>query len=169
VPVHQIVFGALLVVLLLGMACYFAWRQGRVLNTLQSSDMTNEDRRYTRRQAWIRLICSGLLMVLAILLAASFFLEEPASQLVQEGINNAAKDERVPLSPEQQRFFDIYRGFWGFTLLVLLAVIVLAAVDFFTIRRYGLRQYRKIQAERRAMIESQLARIRSQKNGQDSI
>jgi hypothetical protein len=48
-----------------------------------------------------------------------------------------------------------------------LAIIILAALDFFAIRRFGQRQYRKIQAERRAMIEGELTRLRSQRNGHD--
>jgi hypothetical protein len=44
-------------------------------------------------------------------------------------------------------------------------VIGLAAADFFAIRRYGRQQYRQIQEGRRAMIEGELARLRSQRNG----
>jgi hypothetical protein len=156
-----------LIVILLSVACYFAWKQGRVLTAVQTEDMPAEDRAYLRRQAWLRLAGSGLMVVLAILLAASFFLEEPASGLVHEGERNREQGTMGPLDPEQLRFFEVYRIYWGFVLLVLLGIIGLAAADFFAIRRYGLRQYRQIQQERKAMIENELARIRSQKNGQD--
>jgi hypothetical protein len=164
---HQVIFGALLIVILLGISCYFAWRQGRVLASLQSDDLPAADRIYLRRQAWIRLMCSGLMVVLAIMLATSFFLEEPAGSLVDQGELKREKGEIGPMDPEQRRFFDVYSLFWGFVLLVLLGIIALAAADFFAIRRYGVRQYRQIQQERKAMIENELARIRSQKNGQD--
>jgi hypothetical protein len=167
VEIHQIIFGALLIFILLGVSCYFAWRQGRVLTSVQTEDMPGEDRAYLRRQAWLRLAGSGLMIVLAILLAASFFLEDAANELVHQGQMNREQGTLVPLDPEQQRFFDVYRVYWGFVLLVLLGIIGLAAADFFAIRRYGLRQYRQIQQERKAMIENELARIRSRKNGQD--
>jgi hypothetical protein len=50
-------------------------------------------------------------------------------------------------------------------LILLMSIIFLAAIDFFAIRRFGLRHYRQIQADRRAMIEGELTRIRSQRNG----
>jgi hypothetical protein len=50
-------------------------------------------------------------------------------------------------------------------LVVLLAVVVLAALDLLAIRRWGLRQFRKLQADRRAMIERQASRLRQGRNG----
>ena len=49
--------------------------------------------------------------------------------------------------------------------MVLLGIIILAAFDILAIRRYGLRQYRQIQADRREMIQEEVARIRGQRNG----
>ncbi len=162
---HQIIFGALLILLLLGMASVFAWKQGRVLRSVQVEDLPPDERRFMRSQAWRRLFGSGLMGLLAVLMTAHFYLEEPAGQLVREGEEHAAHGERVPPTPEQQRFVDSYRLFWGGFLLVLLALICLAAVDAFATRRFGFMQYRKIQEERKAMIENELGRIRSQKNG----
>ena len=80
---------------------------------------------------------------------------------------NACAGEKRPLDPNEQQFVDFYRNFWAIVLLVLLAIICLAAVDYFAIRRFGKHQYRKIQADRRAMIEGELTRLRSQRNGHD--
>jgi hypothetical protein len=78
----QIIFGGLLVVGLLGMAGYFIWRQARTLQWLRTAnDLSPDERRYTRNQAWRRLLCSGLLVVLAGMLATSFVLEGPAGAL----------------------------------------------------------------------------------------
>ena len=164
----QVVFGVTLVVVLVAMAGYFAWRQGRTLQSLRDTpDMPAEERRYLRNQAWRRLVCSGLMVVLAILLAAHFSLEGPVNELVAKGEANRAAGEKRPLDANEKQFVDFYRNFWALVLLVLLAIICLAAVDYFAIRRFGKHQYRKIQADRRAMIEGELTRLRSQRNGHD--
>jgi LPS O-antigen subunit length determinant protein (WzzB/FepE family) len=67
--------------------------------------------------------------------------------------------------PSSSGFFHLWSSFWILTLLVLLGVIVLAGLDLIAIRRYGQRHLRQIQADRRAMIEQQIARVRSQRNG----
>jgi hypothetical protein len=71
----------------------------------------------------------------------------------------------VPPTPEQEQFVRLYSLYWIVFLLVLLAVVLLAGVDFFAIRSYGQRQLRRIRADRRAMLEGELARLRSQRNG----
>ena len=68
-------------------------------------------------------------------------------------------------TPAEEEFTRIYAIYWGIVLLLLLAIVILAGIDFFAIRRFGLRHYRQIQADRRAMIEGELSRIRSQRNG----
>jgi hypothetical protein len=166
-PQH-LLFGTVLVVILVGMSLFFIVQQLRALGRLQrADDLPPEDRRYFHNQAWRRLICSTLMIVLAALLALAIFqLEEPAQRLVDQGQAARARGEEAPaMDPEQWRFFDFYRSYWIVLLLVLLVIIGLAAADFFAIRRYGQRHYRRIQEDRRAMIEGQLARLRSQRNG----
>ncbi len=153
----QIVFGVGLVIVLLALAGFFAWRQWETLRRLHlSTDLPADERRYTRNQAWRRLVCCGLMVVMAALLAISFVLEGPASEVVRQ---------KQPLNPEQQKFFNFYARYWLVTLLVLMGMIALAAADLFAIRRYGRRQYRQIQEDRRAMIKEELARLRSRRNG----
>ena len=165
---HQIVFGVVLIIVLLAMAGFFAWRQAKTLRGLQLAvEQDEEERRYLRNQAWRRLLCSGLMVVLAVLLAASFFLEDAANKLVREGETNQQQGIKRPLQEEEQRFLNLYQQFWGVACLVLFLIIVIAGLDYMAIRRYGRRQYRQIQADRRAMIESELARIRSQRNGHE--
>ena len=65
-PTSQIVFGIVLVVVLLGMAGFFGWRQLLTLRIVRTSAaLADEDRRYMRRQAWRRLTCSVVMVVLA--------------------------------------------------------------------------------------------------------
>jgi hypothetical protein len=166
---HQIAFGAALIAMLLFMAVFFAWRQGKTLRGLQTApDLDSEDRRYLRNQAWRRLLCSALMAVLAVLIGASFFLEEGANTLVREGESNQQRGVTRPLQAEEQRFVNLYGQFWGVACLVLLGIIAIAGVDYVAIRRYGKRHYKQIQADRKAMIESELAKLRSQRNGHDT-
>jgi hypothetical protein len=167
----QIIFGTVLIILALGVAGFFAWREVQTLRGLRTQeDLSREDRSYTRNQAWRRLLCSFLMVVFAVLFGGSFFLEEPAQVLAEQ--REAARDQgnELPFNPEQARFAEFYRNYWIIMLLVLLAIIILAALDFFAIRRYGRRHYRQIQADRRALIEdfnNELARMRSQRNGHE--
>ena len=162
----QIAFGVVLIIALVGLSAFVIYRQVGVLRGLRlQPDLPPDDRKYIHNQAWRRLVCSGLMLALAVMLGASFFLEDPAAALVAEGQANREKGETRPLDPEQKQFFDLYRYFWGGVLLLLMAIIFLAALDFFAIRRFGLRHYRQIQEGRRTMIQNELARIRSQRNG----
>jgi hypothetical protein len=163
---NQIAFTSLLIVVLLSLAGFSAWRQWKTLKSFQDEiELSPEDRFYVRRQVRRRLCCAALMVLLAGLLALSFLLEGPANQLVAQGEAARARGEPRPLDPEQQRFFHLWGGFWIVTLLVLLGIIVLAGLDLFAIRRYSRRHLRQIQADRRAMIEDQIVRIRSQRNG----
>src|SRR5262249_29647064 len=69
---------------------------------------------------------------------------------------------------EDKLFIFFYTGYWIAALLVLLGVVGLAFWDLVAIRRYGRRQFQKLQADRRAMIERQAARLRGQRNGHAS-
>jgi hypothetical protein len=165
----ELTFGVLLVVVLLALAGFFAWQQGLALRGLRRApDLSPEDRRYTRNQAWRRLVCSGLMVLLAVMLGVwLFYLGKPLGELA--ALSDAARDRGQPmqLDPEQKRSATLYLYYWLFALMLLLALISLAAVDFFAIRRYGQRHYRQIQADRRAMIEQELVRLRSQRNGHE--
>jgi uncharacterized membrane protein YjgN (DUF898 family) len=164
----QIVLGIAFVIILLAMAGYFAWQQLQARRTLRTSPHLDADERaYLRGQIWRRLVCSILMVILAGLLATSFYLEGPVNQLVREGEANRERGERPPLEPEQERFVRLYNAYWAIFLLILLAVVLVAAGDFFAIRRYGQRQLRRIHADRKAMLEGELARLRSQRNGHE--
>jgi hypothetical protein len=156
----EIASGALLVAVLLGMAVFFMWRQWRALRADSNENQPSEDRRYSRMQAWRRLTCSLLMLVLAGLLVIWLSSYGGAVQdLVDQG-----KGENE-LEPGQRRLLGESLTLVNLMLMVLLAIIALAGWDLLAIRRYGRRHLRQIQADRRAMIEDQIARVRSQRNG----
>jgi hypothetical protein len=164
----QIIFGGALVAVLLFLSLFYGLRESRALRRLRSSEeMPADERRYERNKAWRRLVSSALFLILAGLLAGALvFLEAQAKRIADEHDAHAAAGTEHQLTPEQQRFGRVYHWYWMTFLLVLLAVVLLAAADVWSIRRYGVRQHRKIQADRRAMIERQLVRLRQQRNGE---
>ncbi len=163
----QVVWGVALIAALLGVSVFYAWRQGRALRELRAAeDLPAEEARYRYRQAYRRLVNCALMLVLAVLLAGTLvFLEGPTQKLADErqALLDAGATEPLPdATPEQQRLINNYALTWILILLVLLAIVVLAALDLWSTRKFGLQQYRQIQADRRAMIESQLARMREE-------
>jgi ABC-type Fe3+ transport system permease subunit len=163
----QIIFGAVLVAALLFLALYYGWRQVVALRRLRRNpDLPDDERRYQHRQAVGRLVNSVLLLVLAALLTGIMaYLETPTQQLINQDAAVAPGEKPPERTPEQRQLVLIWGWWWVAFLVVLLAVVVLAALDLWAIRRWGLRQYRKLQADRRAMIERQAARLRHGRNG----
>ncbi len=158
-------FAALIILMLLGLAGFYARRQLRLLGDLRrQTDLAPEDRRFYRGQAWRRLVGCALMLVMAGLLIGSYALgqEDQADQVAHAG---KADGPRPALTPENRQFLQRYSEFWILFTLVLLVLLGLAFVDLWSIRRYGKQQFRQIQAEHRAQLENQVARLRSQRNG----
>jgi len=167
VSTTQAIFSAVLIVVLLGLAAYYAWRQVQALRGLRGQEnLPPEDRRYVRNQAWRRLACSGLMVVFAGLLGGSFFIEPIAQELINRGDAAQAENPEGPVfGADEKPFVRFFTAYWISALLVLLGMVVLALWDLLAIRRFGARQFRKLQADRRAMIERQAARLRHEGNG----
>lgn len=150
------------VAVLVGLGGWVGWRQLRTLRQLPvvSTEASDDIRLQARR----RLVCSALLLLLAVLLAGTLLLglEERASEMGALHENNP---NPPPLNPEQKRFVGLYTTYWSVILLVLLGILITALLDVRAIRRYGARQQWQIQADRQAMIEEQAARYRSERNG----
>ena len=103
------------------------------------------------------------MLLLAGLFIGVFFLEGPASQLVELAEDAQAGSE--PMDPTQRAFWKFYIAYVIILLLVLLALIGVAGFELYAIRRFGLQNYKRIQSERRAMIAREVARLRSRRNG----
>jgi hypothetical protein len=158
------VSATLIVVALVGLALFFGRQQRQSLRWLtEQQELQPEDRRYHRRQAWLRLVNCGLMLLLALLMAGYYLLGLNArvNELVAMGPVNAP--ENLNLEQKQARWWF---GAVTFSMLVLLMTIVfLVAIDIWSIRRYGRRHMRQIDADRRAMVEDQLERYRSERDG----
>jgi hypothetical protein len=163
----QTLFGAGLIGALVVLSLFYIWRQVQALRRLRSlPDLPPEERLFLRRQAWRRLVNSVLMLVLAALLTTALvYLEEPAQRLAEA--RDAAQQAGNPgeLTGKDRDFAHLYGAFWLVFLLVLMVVVLLAALDLWSTRRYGLREHRKLLADRREMIERQVARLREERNG----
>jgi hypothetical protein len=162
---YEIGFGSLLVVVLITLSIYYGRQQLLALRRLrQTPDLPDEEMRYERSKAYRRIIsCSGTLLLAAMLIVLLVY-GLPVQQIADQregfppGMNSPFAEEDIQLV-----------RIWGWTLiaflLVLMAVLTLAGIDLIATRRYGLRQYRKLQADRRAMIQRQANRMRRERNG----
>ncbi|HLW63897.1 MAG TPA: hypothetical protein VKS79_01175 [Gemmataceae bacterium] len=158
-----------LVGLLLLLAGYYTWKSVRILRrTTPQFEMLPPERHFLRKQAWRRLINSGLTLLLAGLMAIPFLsqMQNQAEQLGEERVQMRKEGRSEPMTPEQKQFARFYAGYWIATLIVLGLILLLAAVDVFATRRFAFTQMRQIQADRRAMIQRQLERWRQERNGE---
>jgi hypothetical protein len=105
------------------------------------------------------------MVVLAGFLIGWFFLETRAQEITTQIGAAETEEEKQTLRNEHQGFLEFFRYYWIGFLLVLLGIVGMAALDILATRRYGLRHFRQIQADRRAMIERQVARMRRDRNG----
>ncbi len=164
-PISEALFGSLLVVTLIGFGVWLASRQGRRLRQLKQLALPEDEMRWERQKAWRRLISAGLLGLIAVLLVGQLLWWEPASQQLLDEREELHPEQRPPFTSEQKELLHLWGGTWLAILLLLLAVVILAGIDLWATRLYGLREYRKLQADRRAMIQRQTNRLRQERNG----
>jgi uncharacterized membrane protein len=165
VTVSETIFGVGLVAVLLIFAFYTGWKQWQSLRLVNADTaLSAEDLRHFRRQAGRRFTVALLMVALACVLSGAFFLEGRAQELADRRQAALDRGEEGTLNPEDRQFSDFYATVWIGALLLLLALILLAGVDYFAIRRYGKRHYQIIQDERRAMIQDELRRYRRERS-----
>lgn len=156
---------SLLALVLFGASGFFAWQQLQTLRGLPLLDnVSPEDRRYYRRQSWRRLFGCTLLAAIGLMITGSYVggLEEHIDAI---GVANAdhPDGEAKPPNPEQKRLETLYIYCWIGILLLLMVLMFVAAWDVWEIHRYGARHYRRIQDDRRAMLERQLVQLRRER------
>jgi len=69
----------------------------------------------------------------------------------------------IALNPNQQRSLWFFTVYWVMAILLLLAMVYVAFMDLWAVRRFGLRQIRQLQADRRAMLERQIELLRAER------
>jgi hypothetical protein len=156
----QIVFGSVLVAVLLLLSGTYGRRQLVALRRLRDETLPAEEARHERAKAIRRLVSCALLLVLGLLLAGVLLWPEPAMQSIIDEYKGVAAPE---YTPEQKQMIRVWGGTWIAILVLLLIVVALAAADLWSTRGHALRQFRKLQADRRAMIQRQSGRLREER------
>jgi hypothetical protein len=164
----QPVLAYLIAAILLVLAGYFGRQQVLALRRLRGDrELSPPDRSYMRNQAWLRLTSCTLMVVLAAMVAGAYLfgMEDRATELAKIVQAQRERGQEITLTPEQQQFGKLWTSYWIVVTFLLMVVVILAAIDIWTIRRYGRRHLRQIDADRRAMVENEVAILRSQRNG----
>src|SRR5262245_8451399 len=159
---------AALVGMLLLIAAHYLRKSVRTLRqTNPQFEMLPDEREYLRRQEWRRVVNSALMLLLAALLVGSyaFGLQERADDIGRQREQQAVDGQKPPPTDEQRDFGRLFAGYVIGILLLLGGIVTLAGLDFFATRRYALAQLRKIQTDRRAMLERHITRWREERDG----
>lgn len=159
---------ALIFCALVGLALYYGRQQFHTFARLRSGEeISPEERGYLHGQAWRRLVNSGLMLLLAALIAGYYLtgLENRVTELGETVQAHNQQGAKLDLNPEQRSTRALFAGFCLSILLLLMAMVFLVAIDVWAIRRYSRQFMKQLNAERRAMLEGQVARLRAERNG----
>ena len=158
----ELVFGIVLIVVLVGLAVFFAARQIRVRRGLvAATTLSPEERGFLIRQTRRRVLCSVLMVIFAIFLAGWFVIEANLPDLKKMADENAAVQGPEPAKAHP--LVEMVAYYWILALLVLFGIFLLAGLDFFATARYGMHQKKLLEIERRAALEVEAARLRAQR------
>jgi hypothetical protein len=144
----EIAIGLVIAAILVAVAVYFVRRQRHLLQHLRmSTELAKDHRRYLLKQSWRRMFGSLLLVVLAVMLVGSLFLDyEPP---LPEANPEAAK-EALP-------FLVVYVIVM---LLVVMLLLVVAVFDFWATARFGVEQRKQLVQEHQELLAAELAQYR---------
>ncbi len=151
----ELFFGVSLVLALVGLAGFFAWRQLRTRQGL-SLDLPSDERGFVIRQTRRRVLCSVLMVLFAGFLVGWYFIEPRLEHL--RPLGNEDPRDKPPV-------VELVAYYWIAALLVLFGIIAVAGLDFFATARYALKQKKLLKTERRVALEIEAARMRKRRNG----
>jgi len=163
----EFILATVIVTVLIGLAVFFGWQQWQAMRRLrQAENLHPEDRRYQRMHAGRVFVCCVLMVMVAGMVGGWYVLglEGSARELGQQAAVQP-EDSDHPLDANQQRSLTFFTFYWILAILLLLAMVYVAFMDLWAVRRFGLRQIRQLQADRRAMLERQIALMRTERNG----
>lgn len=159
----EAILAGLLATLLVGVAVYFIRQQASTLRRLKSgAPATRDDKIYLRKQVNRRLVCSILMILLAGMLLGSLFLDDwlRGPPLDQEQIDRL---EVGQLDKEKREIAGAKVVYWVAVLFLLFVMLFLAILDLMATARFGLRQHRQLESERKAMLQDEVARWRNRR------
>jgi hypothetical protein len=150
----EITLGTAFAILTVAVAVFFIYRQQATLRSVRTDTRTPpEERRFLIRQSIRRIFSCCMLILLAVMVFGSLFLDyEPLSKPVDE----------LPLA-EQAAAKDAFRFLSIYVmslLLLLMAVMVLAILDLWATARHGMWQKTQLLQEHQDALEAELAELR---------
>jgi uncharacterized iron-regulated membrane protein len=157
---YEIIAATVIVVFLFGIVGYFSWQEIGNLRRARVTEFDEQEQRRVRYRAWRRLFCCLLLLGLAGLLIGNYFIDRSRTQILEPGEANGS-----PMSDEQLAFWHFYSYYWIAILLVLLAVILIVGYDLWSLRRWGLREQRRLHHDHREMLKHEVSTYLRQRNG----
>ncbi|MCE9560993.1 MAG: hypothetical protein K8U57_02955 [Planctomycetes bacterium] len=150
-----LIIAALLVVLGTGAGS----RQLRTLRRVHDEPfMPDVDRRYFRGQGRRRLVASGLLVVIGLLIAF-YYVSGMDARMDELGEN---RPERQP-SEDDKNFARMVAVYWIGVILLVGVVLLVAVIDFWATRVYWMARYREIKTDHDTKLQRDLAVYRQQK------
>jgi uncharacterized BrkB/YihY/UPF0761 family membrane protein len=131
------------------------------LSKLKSQAFASDDREYLRSQARRRIVISGLLLVLACMLAWAYL-----SGLQQRFDAISELSEQVPPQEptlEDRQFVKYWTIYWIVSLGILFVMILGAIIDYVAVALYARSQFRRIAHEQQELLDRDLAMYRQAK------
>jgi zinc transporter ZupT len=115
--------------------------------------MADEDRRYFHSQARRRMLASGLLVVIGVMIA-TFYLS---------GMDAWMNEVRQKEAEEDKDFAKLIGFYWISVILLVGVVICVAVIDLIATRKYWMTRYKELKADHEAKLQRDLAVFRQQK------
>jgi hypothetical protein len=151
--------GILIAILMIVVAAFFIWQQGLTLQSVRlNSILSHAQRRYLIRQCWRRLFGSFVLVLLAVMLFGSLFLDYEPLRLPVDELPQAEQQA----DKQATRFLIIY---WMALLLLVMALLALAVFDLWATVRHGVQQQKQLFQEHQEMLEAELEEHRHRQSG----
>jgi len=132
-----------IVIVLFGLAGYFGWQQWRAIQRLrQAKNLHPEDRRYHRLHAGRVFICCVLMIMVAGMVGGWYVLglEGSLGELGHPAVDQPANPDHLDFA--QKRSLTFFTLYWILAILLLVAMVYVAFMDLWAIRRFGLRHMR---------------------------
>jgi uncharacterized membrane protein SpoIIM required for sporulation len=151
----------------IGLAGYFARQQLRALKRLRQAESIHpEERRYQRLHAGRVFVCCLLMLLVAGMVGGWYVLGLDAKyDELRQQASTQADNPQQRLDPDQERWLTFFAFYWIVVILFALGMMYIGLMDYWAVRRFSLRQTRQLQADRRAMLERQIALMRTERNG----
>ena len=115
--------------------------------------MAEEDRRYYRAQARRRMLASGLLVIIGLLIAIYYL----------SGMDARMVEDKRRETEEDKDFAKAVGFYWISVILLVGVVIAVAVIDLIATRKYWMARYKEMKADHEAKLQRDLAVFRQQK------